>query len=168
MLRFFRKRFERGAAVVSSEGFTRGLNRIAEALEEMKVDCGHIEWIRGFIPKIVIDPVLLFGTKTSFFPKTFAIEQDGEGTITLVRCHYQRGANFIETAYEPTCSIASGVLYAVVNGETGEITAEIDWTFDANVPEKIGFALYKITASGDGLTATVDYETGVRVELAYE
>lgn len=167
MLRFFKKKIRPGAPF-STKGIADGLQRLAEAWEQCTMNFGHVEFREGYKPHLVIDPVLITGTQTAFFPKTFAIEQDGEGTITLVRCHYQRGSTFVTTSYEPTCSIESGILYAIVNTVTGEITCQIGYTFDPDTPELLGFALYKITASGDSQTATVDYETGVRVVLAYE
>ena len=167
MMRFFKRKMRQGLPI-STPGFMTGLQRLAEAFERMTCTHGHIEWSNGHIPRICIDPVMITGTSFAFTPKTFFPVQDGEGTITLIRCHYQRGSNFIETAYEPTVSIETGIIYAVVNTATGEITAQIDYEFDPANPELLGFALYKITASGDSQTATIDYETGVRVLVAYE
>ena len=166
-MRFFKRKLRAGLPFCTP-GLMTGFQRLANAFERMTCTHGHIEWSEGHIPRIVIDPVMITGTSFQFTPKTFFIEQDGAGTITLVRCHYQRGSNFIETAYTPTVSIATGKLFAIVNTSTGEITAQIDFENDPAQPELVGFALYKITASGDSQTATIDYETGVRVLLAYE
>ena len=156
---------------LAKKGMAKGLRLLEEIWERLEIVGGHIEWKKqgknGLLPRFIIDGLTTEFSDTAN-PKTFALEQDGAGTITLTRCHYQRGSNFIETAYTPTVSIATGKLFAIVNTSTGEITAQIDFENDPAQPELVGFALYKITASGDLQTATIDYETGVRVLLAYE
>ena len=166
MGRFFETPFKDGSTV-SRKGFAQGIRRLAEAFERMEIVGGFITWDKAInIPTLHVGNI---GTAEGFIlPKTFQLTQDGAGTITLIRCHYQRGSNFIVTTTEPTCSIETGVLYAVVNTQTGEITAQINFTNDPAQPELMAFALYKITAGVDSKTCTVDYETGVRVLIAYE
>lgn len=150
-------------------GMAEGWRRLAEAFENMEVIGGHVEWIKGYIPRIIIDTEQSdIKDDPAPYPKTFDISQDGAGTITLTRCHYMRGSVFKYTTYEPTASIATGTLSAVINTTTGEITAQFGATNDPNNPELFPVALYQLTASTDGLTATVDYDLRGSVVVAYE
>ena len=67
MFRFFKKKIRAGMPI-STDGFMNGIQWMAEALERMKVNCGHIEWSQGHIPTIVIDPIMLTGTQGDNHP----------------------------------------------------------------------------------------------------
>jgi hypothetical protein len=67
MFRFFKKKMRQGMPI-STDGFMNGIQWLAEAFEQMKVSCGHIEWSQGHIPTIVIDPILLNGTQGEVYP----------------------------------------------------------------------------------------------------
>jgi hypothetical protein len=97
-------------------------------------------------------------TEPEQVPSTFDIKTNEGGSITLTRCHYQRGSHYIKTEYEPSCAIATGTLYAIINTNTGEITCSVNPSIDPSVtPELFPVAIYDITADAGGQTATVNF-----------
>ena len=89
------------------------------------------------------------------YPRCFDIKSIAAGKIKLTNCCYQIGAQWVTTSQEPEATIATGVLCAVFNSKTGIFTASVDATWSAATPNLIPIALYHITASTDGQTATV-------------
>jgi hypothetical protein len=79
MFRFFKKKMKAGMPI-STDGFMQGLQRLAEAWQECRVSCGHIEWREGHKPTIVIDPIMLTGTNGEIHPFKLVSR---EGTLSL-------------------------------------------------------------------------------------
>jgi hypothetical protein len=148
MAMIFRKKFEEGKAVISQEGFVEGLNRLDEAHLRMEFSHGHIEYVRGFIPRIVLDTLMLENVMGTIAPKAFdilSVDKD-TGTLTLTRCKWQTQEKYYSHA-DISLTAQTGTVCAVLDTTDGTLTAQMDYVWTDTAPELIPYALYDITVS---------------------
>jgi hypothetical protein len=95
------------------------------------------------------------------FERAFDIKSIAAGVITLKNCAWQIGSQYFTSTDEPTVEASSGIVCAVINRETGGVTAEIDAEWDEAAPELIPLALYKISRIEDVVTVLFDMRGGM-------
>lgn len=157
MAMIFRKRFEEGKAVISEDGFVEGLNRLDEAHLRMSFSHGHIEYDRGFIPRIVLDEAMLQNSLGTIAPKAFDIKSvDEDGILTITRCFWQVQANYYSHA-DISLTATTGTVCAVLDTTTGTLTAAMDYVWTPTAPELVPYALYEVIVS------TVESKQVVRI-----
>lgn len=86
----------------------------------------------------------------SVSPKAFDIEAgETEGKIKLVRCYYQIGSDFNVANETEEITPSAGNLCAVINTNTGEVTAVMDAVFNPSAPELFPLRLYVLDSDGN-------------------
>lgn len=129
MRRFFLHDIKNGMPI-STKGFAKGIMRLAEAFEKMKLSFGYIEWTEGHIPKLIMDsrlsPAPLLDEKS--ITLTTATE-DAPQKIQLRE---------FENPLESTTNGLSDVL--TVDTETGEVTStSSDYELVVRVNGKVSY-----------------------------
>jgi len=81
-------------------------------------------------------------------PRAFDLRQGSDGKLKLVRCYFQIGSSYYNSATEPEFTPAAGSVCVIINTKTGEITAGMNATFSADTPELMPVRLYVIDATG--------------------
>ncbi|GEM_PF-6865076 len=172
MRRFFKREIKKGMPI-SVDGFAKGINGIASALEEMEIVGGHIEWSVGNVPKLIIDG----GSSDWGYAQPFDITFD-EADFTLSNCVARRGPVTKDLgSIEGTVS-SDGTHYiaAWVHSGTYEAMAQVGASIASvtDVAVNVDSAWYKVLlykaereTDGDVVTVRVlvDYREGAGIFL---
>lgn len=98
---------------------------------------------------------------SSGYERAFDIKSISAGVITLKNCAWQVGSQYFTSVTEPTVTASTGVVCAIINRETGGVTAGINTVWSESSPELIPLALYKISVTAGVVTVLIDMRGGM-------
>lgn len=154
MIKFF-ERLREGFSLGSQVGFAKSINRVFDILENLdgapntgiKVKRIGDQW------RIHYDGSQESGKVTGegvVYPRAFDVEPGATaGKIKLVRCYYQIAGDFFTAADTAEITPSAGNLCAVINTNTGVVTAAIGATYSLSTPELFPVRLFVLDSNGD-------------------
>ena len=152
MIKYF-DRLTEGLSIGAQEGFVKSVNLVFDILENLDGAFGS-----GIKVKRVGDQWRIHSDGTAaessgegvLYLRSFDIAPGvATGTIKLIRCYYQIGSTFTDASDTAEITPSPGNLCAVINTNTGTVTAAINAVFNRATPELFPVRLFVLDSSGN-------------------